>query len=246
MSIDSAEDLAGMELAGKVTRSVLEAMKSAVCPGISTQELDEVGKAVMVAFGAQSAPKLVYGFPGHSCISVNDEVVHGIPGERRLASGDLVKLDVTLEVGGYMGDACETVAVGSASQESMRLLECASQAFWAGLSAVRPGARAFDIGREVYKTVEAAGYCVVRGLAGHGIGRTIHERPTIPNEFDRRCSDVLTQGMVFTIEPMIAIGTSRTITLKDGWTVRTRDRSRSAHYEQTVLVTLDGARLLTA
>jgi methionyl aminopeptidase len=246
MSIESAEDLAGMELAGKVTRSVLEAMKSAVRPGISTKELDELGAAVMLAFGARSAPKLVYGFPGHSCISVNDEVVHGIPGERKLVNGDLVKLDVTVEVGGYMGDACETVVVGSVNNESMRLLECASQAFWAGLSVVRPGARAFDIGREVHRTVEAAGYCVVRDLVGHGIGRTIHERPTIPNQFDRRCSDVLTKGLVFTIEPMIAIGTSRTITLNNGWTVRTRDRSRSAHYEQTVLVTQDGARLLTA
>ena len=119
MSIESPEDLAGMEFAGKVTRAVLEAMKAAVRPGISTRELDEIGAEVMRAFGARSAPNLVYGFPGHNCISVNDEIVHGVPGGRRLVNGDLVKLDVTVEVGGYMGDACETVAVGAVSHESM-------------------------------------------------------------------------------------------------------------------------------
>lgn len=246
MSIESAEDLAGMERAGKVTRAVLEAMKAAVRVGISTRELDEVGASTMRSLGGRSAPKLVYGFPGQNCISVNEEIVHGVPGERRLKDGDLVKLDVTVEVRGYMADACETVGVGSIKQESKRLMECATRAFWSGMSAVRPGARAFDIGREIHKTVSAAGYSVVNDLSGHGIGRTIHERPSIPNEFDRRCSDVLTEGLVFTIEPMIAAGRSRTVTMKDGWTVRTRDRSRAAHYEHTVLVTRDGARLLTA
>jgi methionyl aminopeptidase len=246
MSIESPEDLAGMELAGRVTRAVLEAMKAAVRPGISTRELGEIGAEVMGVFGARSAPNLVYGFPGHNCISVNDEIVYGVPGGRRLLNGDLVKLDVTVEVGGYMGDACETVAVGSVNQENKRLIDCTKKAFWAGLSAVRPGARAFDIGREVEKTVRAAGYYVVRELSGHGIGRTIHERPIIPNEFDRHFSDVLNEGLVFTIEPLVAMGTSRTTTLKDGWTIRTRDRSRAAHYEHTVLVTREGARLLTA
>jgi len=246
MSIETAEELAGMEFAGKVTRAVLEAMKAAVRPGISTRELDEIGAEVMKKFGARSAPNLVYGFPGHNCISVNDEIVHGVPGGRRLLNGDLVKLDVTVEVGGYMGDACETVAVGSVNQESESLMACTKKAFWAGLSAVRPGARAFDIGREVQKTVKAAGYFVVRDLSGHGIGRTIHERPTIPNEFHPQFSDVLSEGLVFTIEPLVAMGTSRTTLLKDGWTIRTRDRSRAAHYEHTVLVTREGARLLTA
>jgi methionyl aminopeptidase len=246
MSIESPEELAGMEFAGKATRAVLEAMKAAVRPGVSTQELDEIGAETMKAFGARSAPKLVYGFPGHSCISVNDESVHGVPGQRRLVNGDLVKLDVTVEVDGYMGDACETVAVGSVEKEGQRLMDCASHAFWSGLSVVRPGAHAFDIGRQVQRTVLDAGFCVVDGLAGHGIGRTIHERPTIPNQFDRLCCDELTEGLVFTIEPLIAIGTHRTTTLNDGWTVRTRDRSLAAHYENTVLVTNDGARLLTA
>jgi methionyl aminopeptidase len=246
MSIESAEDLAGMELAGTVTRTVLNAMKEAVRPGISTGELDEIGAEVMRASGARSAPKLVYNFPGQSCISVNDEIVHGVPGRRRLAAGDVVKLDVTVEINGYMADACESVGVGSIRQESRRLLNCAVEAFQDGLAQVRPGARAYDIGRAVHKAVTRAGFSVVHDLTGHGIGRTIHERPTIPNDYDLRCSDVLTEGLVFTIEPLIAMGGARTVTLKDGWTVRTRDRSLAAHHEHTVVVTSNGARLLTA
>jgi methionyl aminopeptidase len=246
MSIESAEDLVGMERAGKVTRAVLQAMTAAVRPGISTGELDKIGASIMTNLGGRSAPKLVYGFPGQNCISVNEEIVHGVPGERKLIDGDLVKLDVTVEVNGYMADACETIGVGAVKEGSRRLMECVVQAFWSGLSVVKPGVRAFDIGKQIQRTVNAAGYSVVNDLSGHGIGRTIHERPTIPNRFDKWCSEVLTEGLVFTIEPLIAIGTSRTVTLKDGWTVRTRDRSRAAHYEHTVVVTKDGARLLTA
>lgn len=246
MSIESIADLAGMKRAGSVTRAVLNAMKKAVRPGITTGELDVVGAVVMKSMGGRSAPKLVYDFPGENCISVNDEIVHGVPGNRKLAAGDLVKLDVTVEVDGYMADACETVSVGPASQEHKRLMECAVQAFQAGLSAVRPGARAFDIGRSVHKTVSAAGFSVVRDLTGHGIGRTIHESPTIPNFYDPSCSELLTEGLVFTIEPLIAAGGARTITLRDGWTIRTRDRSLSAHHEHTVMVTASGAQLLTA
>ena len=169
MSIQSAEDLAGMMQAGKVTRRVLDGMKTVVQPGISTRELDEVGASIMRDLGGRSAPMLVYGFPGNNCISVNEEVVHGIPGARKLAKCDLVKLDVTVEVDGYMADACETVAVGSVDHESKQLMDCASRAFWAGLSVVRPGVRAFDIGKEVHKTVSACGYSVVRDFTGHGI-----------------------------------------------------------------------------
>src|ERR1700744_5167428 len=137
------------------------------------------------------------------------------------------KLDVTVEVDGYMADACESLSVGPVKQQNKRLMECAVQAFQDGLAAVRPGARAFDIGKAVHKTVSASGFSVVRDLTGHGIGRTIHEAPTIPNFYDPRCSDVLTEGLVFTIEPLIAMGGPRTVTLRDGWTIRTRDRSLS-------------------
>lgn len=246
MSIKTAQELAGMERAGRVTRAVLEAMKAAVQPGVTTRTLDDLGAAVMRSLGARSAPNLVYGFPGHSCISVNEEIVHGVPGKRVLLAGDLVKLDVTVEVGGYMADACETVGVGAMDRERSRLMECAKSAFLSGLAVVGPGARAYEIGKAVHATVRAQGYSVVRDLTGHGIGRTIHEPPTIPNVFDPRCSAVLAEGMVFTIEPLIAMGTHKTVTLRDGWTIRTRDRSPAAHHEHTVLVTRDGARLLTA
>jgi methionyl aminopeptidase len=172
--------------------------------------------------------------------------VHGVPGGRTLHCGDLVSLDVTVEQHGYMADACETVSVGAPAAGGARLMECVRQAFAAGLAAVRPGARAYDIGRAVDAVARRAGYFVVRELTGHGIGHTIHEAPTIPNYFDPHYDDVLVEGLVFTIEPMIAMGTHRTVTLKDGWTVRTRDRSLAAHHEHTMVVTKDGARILTA
>jgi methionyl aminopeptidase len=246
MSIKTIAEELAMERAGRATRAVLNVMKASVAPGISTAELDAIGLATMRSFGARSAPALVYGFPGANCISVNDQVVHGVPGPRRLQSGDLVKLDVTLEVDGYMADSCETVAVGSVSHERARLQSCAIAALSAGIAAVHPGARAFQVGRAIERVVQGSGFTVVRDLTGHGIGRTIHEAPTIPNHYDPRCNAVLTEGMVFTIEPIVSAGSARTITLRDGWTLRTRDRADSAHQEHTVVVTRDGARLLTA
>lgn len=247
MSIETTADLQGMQNAGRITRLVLEAMKKSVRPGISTLALDEVARGVLERHGARSAPKLVYGFPGHTCISVNDEVVHGVPGERKLAAGDLVKLDVTVERGGYMADACETVLVTESVNSSRHpLIDCAVQAFQRGLAQAHVGARAYEIGAAVQNEVGRSGYSVVRELTGHGIGRTIHEAPTIPNYRDPRCSSILTNGLVFTIEPLVSAGTARTQTKADGWTIHTRDRSLSAHYEHTVVLTPSGPVLLTA
>jgi methionyl aminopeptidase len=244
MSIETITDLQGMQQAGRVTRAVLDAMKHAVRPGITTLALDDVARQVLARHRARSAPMLVYGFPGYTCISVNDEVVHGIPGQRQLMPGDLVKLDVTVECGGYMADACETVAVGRSLDRS--LIECTVRAFERGLAEVRIGARAYDIGTAVQREVRNSGYSVVHDLTGHGIGRTIHEAPIIPNHRDLRCDAVLTDGLVFTIEPLVSAGTPRTRTKADGWTVQTRDRSQAAHYEHTVVVTKAGPVLLTA
>jgi methionyl aminopeptidase len=246
MSIESPSDLAGLERAGIVTRRVIEAMKAAVRPGISTLELDNIGGDVMRRHGARSAPHLVYAFPGNNCISVNDEVVHGVPGPRTLQPSDLVKLDVTVELDGYMADACETVAVAPIRAQQKDLIGCAQSAFHAGLQRVRPGARAFEIGESIHREVTRCGYSVVRDLTGHGIGRTIHEPPRIPNHRDPNCDAVLTEGLVFTIEPIVSVGSPRTFLKHDGWTLRTRDHSLSAHYEHTVVVTAQGARLLTA
>ena len=246
MSIESVQDLIGLQRAGAVTRKTIEAMRAAVRPGISTRELDNIGAEVMRQHRARSAPKLVYKFPGENCISVNDEIVHGIPGRRILVPGDLVKLDVTVELDGYMADACETVAVPPIKREQQRLIDCAKNSFHAGFAKVRPGARVYEIGEAIQKEVAREGFSVVRELSGHGIGRTIHEAPTIPNYRDPHSTHVLTEGLVFTIEPLIAAGSGRMVTLKDGWTVRTLDRSLSAHYEHTVFVTAGGAQLLTA
>jgi methionyl aminopeptidase len=250
MSIESATDLEGMQNAGRITRAVLEAMKQAVRPGVTTRALDDVARNVMLRHRARSAPMLVYDFPGYTCISVNDEVVHGIPGARQIVPGDLLKLDVTVECGGYMADACETVLVAATQNQTTphthALIDCAVRAFYRGLGVVRIGARAYDIGRAVQQEVRRFGYAVVDDLTGHGIGRTIHEPPTIPNYADPRCSATLSDGLVFTIEPLISAGTPHTRTKADGWTVRTRDRSLAAHYEHTVMVTKGGPVLLTA
>ena len=246
MSIETTNDLQGMQNAGRITRVVLEAMKQAVRPGMTTLALDTVARSVLERHGARSAPMLVYGFPGYTCISVNDEVVHGIPSQRQLVPGDLLKLDVTVECGGYMADACETVVVETARSSDQLLIDCTVRAFLRGLAAVRIGAYAYDIGSAVQQEVRRSGYSVVQDLTGHGIGRTIHEAPTIPNHRDVRCSSMLTDGLVFTIEPLVSAGTPHTRTKADGWTLRTRDRSMAAHHEHTVMVTKAGPVLLTA
>src|SRR5580704_8879962 len=246
MSISGPEELAGMRAAGAIVRQMLEAMKQAVHPGVTTAELDEVGATVMREHGAQSAPQLVYKFPGVNCISLNDEAVHGIPGERAVESGDLVKLDVTIEKDGFMADAAETVAVGQVTEENQRLIACAERAFAKAMLVARAGFRVFEIGRAVEREVRRCGFSVIRDLGGHGIGRTIHEEPRIPNYADPGANAILTEGLVITVEPIIAAGSGRAFLAKDGWTVRTADGRPSAHYEHTLVITKGEPILLTA
>ena len=196
--------------------------------------------------GARSAPSLVYDFPGTSCISVNNEAVHGIPGSRKLVEGDLVKLDVTIEKNGFMADAAVTVAVGKISEENRRLIACAEHAFQKAMLVARAGFRVSEIGRAIEREVRRNGFSVIRELAGHGIGRTIHEEPRVPNYADPQASQILTEGMVITVEPIIAAGSGRAITAKDGWAVCTADGKASAHYEQTLMITKGRPELLTA
>ena len=236
-----------MRAAGAVVRDTLAAMRAAVAPGVSTGELDAVAARVFAAAGARSAPQLVYEFPGVTCISVNDEIVHGIPSpRRRLVAGDLVKLDVTAELNGYMADAAITVPVGRVSERAKRLLACAEQAFKKGLREIRHGKRAIDVGRAVEDEVSRKGFSVVRSLQGHGIGRTIHEEPMIPNWPDPTARGWLTEGLVITVEPIIAMGSGESYDDDDGWTVRTLDGSLAAHYEHTLVVTKGAPLLLTA
>lgn len=246
MSIKTPEELAGMQAAGKIVRQMLEAMKSAARSGMTTGELDAIGAEVMCAHGARSAPSLVYGFPGVNCISVNDEIVHGIPGQRRLRNGDLLKLDVTIEKDGFMADAAETVVVGSVNGIGQRLLDCAHRAFDHAMTMARAGNRVSEIGRAVETEVRHSGFFVIRELGGHGIGHTIHERPSVPNFADASARSILTEGLVITVEPIIASRSGRAFLAKDGWTMRTVDRGLAAHYEHTLMITSGEPLLLTA
>jgi methionyl aminopeptidase len=246
MSIQEPEELAGMRAAGAVVRLMLDAMKAAVRPGITTAELDEIGATVMRENGAQSAPALVYGFPGVSCISLNEEAVHGIPGPRALQEGDLVKLDVTIEKDGFMADAAVTVPVGEVTKERQNLVACAERAFAKAMLVARAGFRVWEIGGAVEREVRRSGFSVIRDLAGHGIGRTIHEEPRIPNYPEPQANQLLTEGLVITVEPIIAAGSGRAFLAKDKWTMITADRRPSAHYEHTLMITKGAPVLLTA
>lgn len=246
MSINGPEELRGLQAAGAVVRLMLEEMKRLVRPGVTTGELDEAGAKVMRREGARSAPALVYQFPGSNCISVNEEAVHGIPGPRKLQSGDLVKLDVTIEKDGYMADAAVTVPVGEVSEERRRLAECAELAFRKAMLVARAGFRVSEIGRVVEREVRRSGFSVIRDLSGHGIGRTIHEEPRVPNFPDPSANQILTEGLVITVEPIIAAGSGRSVVARDGWTILTADRRPSAHYEHTLVITKEQPILLTA
>jgi methionyl aminopeptidase len=246
MTIKNQEELTGMRAAGTVVCHMLEAMKRSVTSGITTAELDEVGAKVMREHGARSAPALVYKFPGVSCISVNDEAVHGIPGQRKLQDGDLVKLDVTVEKDGFMADAAVTVSVGVATEEKQRLMSCAERAFKLAMLVARAGSRVSEIGRVVEHEVQRCGFSVIRELGGHGIGRTIHEQPSVPNYRDPGEQRLLKKGLVITVEPIIAAGAGTVSLARDGWTVRTTDGTASAHYEHTLMITEEEPVILTA
>ncbi len=246
MSIESEADWAALRDVGRIVRLTLDALERHARPGVRTDELDRVAARVFARHGARSAPALVYGFPGTVLISVNDEVVHGVPGSRRLARGDVVKLDVTAEKGGYMADAARTLLLAGGSELGRRLGACVRAAFARALDVARADNLVSAVGRAVEHEVARRGFAVIRELAGHGIGRTIHEAPAVPNYYDPRQRDVLREGLVVTIEPIICCGSGEAFEDRDGWTVRTRDGSLAAHHEHTVVITRDRPVLLTA
>jgi methionyl aminopeptidase len=248
MSINSPEQFEKLRACGMIVGKALRAMAAEVHAGVTTAELCEIGSRVLAAHGARSSPPMVYGFPGDVCISVNDEVVHGIPGERVIQPGDLVKLDLTAEKDGYHTDSALSIEVTPTSTKSNahELKHCAERAFRQALDAARKGNRTKDIGRAVEREVRRRGFHVVKELGGHGIGRTIHEPPPVPNYADFCAQHELTEGLVITIEPIIAAGTGEVSLDKDGWTYRTTDGSLSAHYEHTIVITRGKPILLTA
>ena len=246
MSIESDNDLAGVREAGRVTTAILDALVEHVREGVTTGDLDAIAARILARDGARSAPAMVYGFPGHVLISVNDEIVHGIPGRRRIAAGDLVSLDVTVEKDGYVADAARSVVVGHGPVTAKHLVAAVEAALACGVSVARAGVPVNEIGRAVQREVRRRGFAVVRGLCGHGVGRTIHEAPEVPNVYDRSLRDVLTEGLVLTIEPMITAGSSYPVQSADGWTLRTRDGSLAAHCEHTLVITTGEPLILAA
>ncbi len=246
MSVDTPEQLKGLRRAGRVVALALQVLKDAVAPGVSTGELDRIAADVFASHGARSGPILTYGYPGSICISVDEQVVHGVPGERVLEPGELVSLDVAAEVDGYHADAAVTVPVGAVDERRRKLVEATRAALTAGISQAQPGATLADIGAAVERTTQEHGFQVFRELTGHGIGRAMHEDPTVFNWAAPQATDVLEPGLVITIEPMVAGGGTRLLVERDGWTVCTADRSPSAHEEHTIIVSDGGPLVLTA
>jgi methionyl aminopeptidase len=246
MSIDSDDDLKGMQRAGRVVARTLALLRSLVRAGVTTRELDQQADAFLTSEGARPAPRLLYGFPGATCISVNEEAVHGIPRDRVLRNGDLVTFDVTAELDGFFADAAITVPVGEASARAQALCACAESAFWEGAKVARAGAPLSGVGRAVEAEVRSRGFYVMRELCGHGIGREIHEEPSVLNYFNPLERRQLNRGLVIALEPIVAESNRRSRLEADGWTVRSGDRSLTAHFEHTIVITKKQPVILTA
>ena len=241
-----AEELEKMRRAGRVVGETLQILQAAVKPGVTTQELDEIAEREIRARGAVPSFKGYRGFPATICTSINSEIVHGIPGQRALKGGDLIKLDCGAIVEGYHGDSAVTVPVGEVSQEALKLIETTDRSLQAGIAEAKAGNRIHDIGAAVQTTAEGAGFSVVREYVGHGIGRALHEDPPVPNYGKPGTGLKLEPGLVIAIEPMVNVGTFETRLLPDGWTVVTADGALSAHFEHTIAITENGPEVLTA
>ena len=234
-----------MRMACNAAAEILAAVAHEVQPGRTTAELDALAAELIAKFGGKSAFLGYKGFPGNICVSVNEEVVHGIPCRRRVQYGDIVSLDVGMVLEGFVGDNATTVAVGVVEPRTQQLLRVTEQALFAGIAAARAGNRVGDISHAVQTTVESQGFSVVREFVGHGVGRKMHEEPQIPNYGRAGDGPKLKPGMTLAIEPMINAGTSDVVMLTDGWTVVSADGAPSAHFEHTVLVTEGDAEILT-
>lgn len=241
----SADELATMRKAGRVVAEMHARIREALRPGVTTLELDRIGRDVIERNGARSSFLGYHGYPAVICASPNDMIVHGIPDERRLEEGDIISIDCGAIVGGYHGDAAFTAGVGTISAEAEKLLRVTEESLSAGIRAMVDGGRLTDIGHAVQTTAEGAGYSVVREYVGHGIGTAMHEPPDVPNHGEPGKGMRLRPGVVLAVEPMVNIGSPETRLLDDGWSVVTADGSLSAHFEHTVAVTDDGPEVLT-
>lgn len=246
VTIKSQHEIELMREAGKLLAKTHEELAKVIKPGISTYEIDRIGEEIIRSYGCIPSFLNYNGFPASICVSVNDEVVHGIPSKKRiLVEGDIVSLDAGLIYKGYHSDAARTVAVGNVSDEAKKLIEVTKQSFFEGIKYAREGCHLHDISNAIAEYCESFGYGVVRDLVGHGIGRELHEDPQIPNFRQKRRGIKLQAGMTLAIEPMINIGTCEVAWLDDDWTVVTDDGSLSAHYENTVLITKGEPEILS-
>jgi methionyl aminopeptidase len=243
--LKSPQEIAKMEVANRMVAEILEGVKEKIRPGVETRELDEVAEAHCRRLKVQPAFKGYRGFPRAICVSVNEEVVHGIPGPRRLKAGDLVSLDFGVKYDGYYGDAAVTVAVGQVSAQARQLLKATEEALYAGIAQFKVGGRLSDISHAVQSVVESYGFAVIREFVGHGIGRSLHEDPQIPNFGPPGRGPVLQAGMTLAIEPMTCAGGWQIRILNDGWTAVTQDGGLAAHFEHTVALTEAGALILS-
>ena len=246
MTIQSASDLASMRAVGRLVGEAIREMRAAVAPGMTTAQLDAVGERYLRRHGARSAPQLTYDFPGFNCLSVNDEIVHGVPGPRVLEPGDVVKIDVTAELDGYIADSAVTVVIPPVTTRAHNLTQSARAAFKRAAKVAAAHVRVAELGREVEAEVERWGHAVVHEMCGHGVGRALHEPPSVPNFFSPFTPGRLADGMVIALEPIICESTTPVIEDADGWTIRTANGCLAAHHEHTLVVRGNGVEILTA
>jgi len=243
--IKSSREVEQLKRSNAIVAEVFEKLKGMISPGVTTKKLDEVAEEYILSKGARPAFKGYKGFPATLCISINEEVVHGIPSQRRLKEGDIVSLDVGVNFVGYFGDAALTLPVGEIDPEAKRLIDVTEKALAFGIEKAKIGNRLFDISYAIQRWVESHGFSVVRDFVGHGIGRDLHEEPQVPNFGAPHQGPRLEKGMVFALEPMVNEGTHEVKVLSDGWTVVTADGKCSAHFEHTIAITDDGAEILS-
>jgi len=245
ITLKSPEQIAKMRLAGRVVAEMLQACADAAKPGMTTNDLDKVARAVLAKRKAKSNFLGYHGYPAVICTSPNDVIVHGIPGDYRLEEGDIISIDCGAIIDGWHGDAARTIPVGEISEEARKLITVTEDSLWAGIDQVRKGSRLSDIGHAVQTVAEGAGFSVVREYVGHGIGRAMHEEPQVPNYGEPGKGMKLKVGHVLAVEPMVNLGSPETQLNDDGWTVITADGHLSAHFEHSIAVTDDGPEVLT-
>ena len=245
ITLKSGHEIELMRRAGKITAAARALARDMVKPGVTTQQIDEAVYQFIISQGATPSFLNYSGFPASACISINDEVIHGIPGKRVLREGDIVSVDVGAYIGGFHGDCAGTYPCGQVSDEAMRLIRVTQQSFFEGLKYAREGYRVSDIGAAVQAYVESNGFSVVREFVGHGIGRQLHESPEVPNYGKSGHGPRLLRGMTLAVEPMVNAGGAAIRQLSDGWTVKTADGKYAAHYENTILITAGEPELLT-